>query len=98
MHCPQKGKPPTAWQWEVPQKGFRKKRGRKEVLRRRKAADHGFRDLSGYSVNFGFERGVTQMKTIFDFFMNKPPRKRLPERRKNIYIFKAKLSISGGKA
>ena len=52
--------------------GFGKKRGRKEVLRRRKEAAHGFRNLSVYKISFFFELQMTHLKTKFDEFMNEP--------------------------
>ena len=52
-------------------KGVRKKRGRKEDLRSRKAAAHGFRVLSGYRIPDGFEHGLTKIKTENRIFMNK---------------------------
>jgi len=42
-------------------KGFGKKRGRKEDLRRfRKEAAHGFRNLSVIKILFGFEHRITE--------------------------------------
>ena len=41
-------------------KGFGKKRGRKEDLRSRKEAAHGFRNLSVIRILFGFERPITE--------------------------------------
>ena len=53
-----------------PAKGFRKKRGRKEDLRSRKEAAHGFRNLSVIKILWGFEHQITELKTKFDNFMN----------------------------
>jgi hypothetical protein len=55
-------------------RGFRKKRGRKEELRRRKGAARGFRNLSVYKIPTLFERRINQMTTKFDEIMNKKPR------------------------
>jgi hypothetical protein len=50
----------------------KKKRGRKEVSLRRKGTVHGFRILSVYTIQAGFERVMTQMKIILDEIMNMP--------------------------
>ena len=55
----------------VPAKGFGKKRGRKEDLRSRKEAAHGFRNLSVIKIIPGFEHPITDLKTKSDKFVNK---------------------------
>ena len=54
----------------VPAKGFGKKRGRKEDLRSRKEAAHGFRNLSAIKIPVHFEQPITELKTKFDKNMN----------------------------
>ena len=57
----------------VPAKGFGKKRGRKEDLRSRKEAAHGFRNLSVIKILLGFEQAITEMKIKNDEIMNNAP-------------------------
>ena len=50
----------------------RKKRGRKEDLRSRKGAVHGFRNLSAIKIILGFEQQIAELKTKFYENMNLP--------------------------
>ena len=56
----------------VPAKGFGKKRGRKEDLRSRKEAAHGFRNLSAIKIPGEFEQQIAELKTEFNENVNNP--------------------------
>ena len=65
-------KTPAADAAGVSGKRNRMKRGRKEDLRIRKGAAHGFRNLSAIKIPGEFEQQIAELKTEFNENVNNP--------------------------